>query len=131
MDKINQKDLIGISALLVHAAKIDEHYSDKEKKIILNFIKKIKENNSNSEQILKDAENLENNSNQLLNFTNEIKKKGNDFKSSIVEEVWRIILSDKDIDNYESNLVRRICGLIYFSDKESGEIKLKISRENL
>tara|TARA_Y100001936_G_C15903539_1_gene574600 strand:- start:89 stop:484 length:396 start_codon:yes stop_codon:yes gene_type:complete len=131
MDKINQKDLIGISALLVHAAKIDEHYSDKEKKIILNFINKVKENNSNSEQILKDAENLENNSNQLLNFTNEIKKKGNDFKSSIVEEVWRIILSDKDIDNYESNLVRRICGLIYFSDKESGEIKLKISRENL
>ena len=75
MDKINQKDLIGISALLVHAAKIDEHYSDKEKKIILNFINKVKENNSNSEQILKDAENLENNSNQLLNFTNEIKKK--------------------------------------------------------
>lgn len=66
----------------------------------------------------------------MLNFTNEIKKKGNDFKSSIIEEVWRIVLSDKDIDNYESNLVRRICGLIYFSDKESGEIKLKISKEN-
>ena len=66
----------------------------------------------------------------MLNFTNEIKKKGNDFKSSIIEEIWRIVLSDKDIDNYESNLVRRICGLIYFSDKESGEIKLKISKEN-
>ena len=84
MEKTNQKDLIGISALLVHAAKIDENYSHKEKKIILNFINKVIDNNSNCDQILKEAENLENNSNQLLNFTNEIKKKGNDFKSSII-----------------------------------------------
>ena len=130
MNKINKESVIGISALLVHAAKIDEHYSDSEKKLIKNFIKSYLKDEDTS-QILSKAEEIENNSNQLLNFTNEIKKKGNDFKSSIIEEVWRIVLSDKDIDNYESNLVRRICGLIYFSDKESGEIKLKISKENL
>ena len=126
MHKIDQKELIGISALLIHAAKIDELYSEKEKKIILNFI----ENNLNDKKlktnILVQAEKLEENSNQLLNYTKIIKDSPNKVKSEIVEQLWKILISDNNVDLYESNLMRRICGLIYFSDKESGEIKMRL-----
>ena len=126
MLKIDQKELIGISALLIHAAKIDEIYSEKEKKIILNFI----ENNLNDKKlktnILVQAEKLEENSNQLLNYTKIIKDSPNKVKSEIVEQLWKILISDNNVDLYESNLMRRICGLIYFSDKESGEIKMRL-----
>ncbi len=126
MLKIDQKELIGISALLIHAAKIDELYSEKEKKIILNFI----ENNLNDKKlktnILVQAEKLEENSNQLLNYTKIIKDSPNKIKSEIVEQLWKILISDNNVDLYESNLMRRICGLIYFSDKESGEIKMRL-----
>ena len=126
MLKIDQKELIGISALLIHAAKIDELYSEKEKKIILNFI----ENNLNDKKlktnILVQAEKLEENSNQLLNYTKIIKDSPNKVKSEIVEQLWKILISDNNVDLYESNLMRRICGLIYFSDKESGEIKMRL-----
>ena len=76
--------------------------------------------------ILKKAEEIERNSNQLLNYTNIIKKNSIEIKKDIVEHLWKIIISDKMVDQYESNLMRRICGLIYFPDKESGEIKLKL-----
>ena len=126
MHKFNQKELVGITALLIHAAKIDEIYSDKEKKIILNFIKNnINENNS-TEEILNQAEKLEENSNQLLSYTKIIKDSPLKTKSEIIEELWKILISDDNVDLYESNLMRRICGLIYFSDKESGEIKMKL-----
>ncbi len=126
MSKFEKKEIIGISALLIHAAKIDEIYSEKEKKIIFNFIKNNIEEVSDSEKILSEAENLESNSNQLLNYTKIIKDSSLETKSKIIEELWKILISDNTVDIYESNLMRRICGLIYFSDKESGEIKMRL-----
>ena len=129
MNKLDKKQLTGIAALLVHAAKIDEHYSEKEKKIILLFIKSFAEKSEFVEEILKEAENLEHDSNQLLDFTNIIKKNSQDFKARIVKELWKIIISNDISDEYEANLMRRICGLIYFSDKLSGEIKMSLTLE--
>ena len=125
MNNLNKENVTAISALLVHAAKIDEIYTDQEKKLIKNFIKSyLKDEEIN--ETLKKAEEIENNSNQLLNFTNIIKKKSMDFKKDIIEHLWRVVISDKTVDQYESNLIRRICGLIYFPDKECAEIKLNL-----
>ncbi len=130
--KLDNKELTGIAALLVHAAKIDDDYTDKEKKLILSFIESFIKQEEIAERILKEAENLENNSNQLLNFTNIIKKNSLEMKSIVVKELWKVIISNNINDEYESNLMRRICGLIYFPDKLSGEIKLEIiKRKNL
>ena len=125
MTKLDKDSVIGISALLVHAANIDEIYSDHEKDLIKSFIKSYLEN-ENVNEILKKAEEIENNSNQLLNYTNIIKENSIEVKKDIIEHLWKVIISDNTIDQYESNLMRRICGLIYFSDKECGEIKLKL-----
>ena len=125
MKTLDKKNIIGVAALLVHAAKIDEIYSEKEKILIKDFISSYL-NEGNFDEILKSAEELENNSNQLLNFTNIIKKENNEIKSDIIRHLWKIIISDKNVDLYESNLMRRICGLIYFPDKMSAEIKLQI-----
>ena len=125
MDNLDKKNITGIAALLVHAAKIDENYSDQEKKLVENFIKSYLKD-EDSLEILKKAEEIEKNSNQLLNFTNIVKKNTTEIKSNIIEHLWNIIISDNSIDQYESNLMRRICGLIYFSDKECGEIKLRL-----
>ena len=125
MKTLHQKDIIGITALLVHAAKIDEQYSDHEKILIKEFIKSYLKNDDNDE-ILKKAEEIECNSNQLLSFTNLIKKNTTEVKSDIIEHLWKIIISDNTIDQYESNLMRRICGLIYFPDKMCAEIKLRL-----
>ena len=125
MNTLTKENITGISALLVHAAKIDEQYSNHEKDLVKEFIKSyLKDDNIN--EILENAEKLEQNSNQLLNFTNIIKKENNEVKSDIIRHLWMIIISDKSIDQYESNLMRRICGLIYFSDKMCAEIKLQI-----
>ena len=125
MNKLDKESIVGISALLVHAANIDEIYSEHEKNLIKDFIKSyIKDDDTN--QILKKAEEIENNSNQLLNYTNIIKKNSIDVKKDIIEHLWKVIISDNSIDQYESNLMRRICGLIYFPDKECAEIKLKL-----
>ena len=126
MNKLDKESVIGIAALLVHAANIDEIYSDHEKDLIKNFIKSyLKDDDPN--EILKKAEKIENNSNQLLNYTNIIKKNSMNIKTDIIEHLWKVIISDNTVDQYESNLVRRICGLIYFPDKESAEIKLKLT----
>ena len=125
MNKLDKESIIGISALLVHAAKIDEIYSDQEKNLIKNFIGSYLKNDDVNET-LKKAEEIENNSNQLLYFTNIIKENSTNIKKDIIEHLWKVIISDKNIDQYESNLMRRICGLIYFSDKECAEIKLKL-----
>jgi uncharacterized tellurite resistance protein B-like protein len=125
MNNLDKQSVTGISALLVHAAKIDEIYSEKEKNLIKNFIKSYLKDEDISE-ILKKAEDIENNSNQLLNFTNIIKQNTIDIKKNIIEHLWKVIISDNTIDQYESNLMRRICGLIYFPDKECAEIKLKL-----
>ena len=124
MNKLDKESVIGITALLVHAANIDEMYSDHEKDLIKDFIKSYL--NDDSDKILKKAEEIENNSNQLLNFTNIIKQKSMELKKNIIEHLWKVIISDKTVDQYESNLMRRICGLIYFPDKECAEIKLKL-----
>ena len=125
MNKLNKENVIGISALLVHAAKIDEIYSNHEKDLIKSFIKSYLKD-EDVEDTLKKAEEIEKNSNQLLNFTNIIKQNSMDIKKNIIEHLWRVIISDNTIDQYESNLMRRVCGLIYFSDKECAEIKLKL-----
>ena len=125
MNKLDKDSVTGISALLVHAAKIDEIYSEHEKDLIKNFIKSyLKDSDIN--EILKKAEEIENNSNQLLSFTNIVKNNSMDIKKDIVEHLWKVIISDNTVDQYESNLMRRICGLIYFPDKECAEIKLKL-----
>ncbi|OUV60689.1 MAG: hypothetical protein CBC88_01915 [Candidatus Pelagibacter sp. TMED128] len=128
MNTLDQESIIGVTALLVHAAKIDEKYSENEKKLIREFIKSYLKDD-NIEEILKKAEELEHNSNQLLNFTNSIKKSTVEVKSDIIEHLWKIIISDNLVDQYESNLMRRICGLIYFPDKMSAEIKLKLQND--
>ena len=125
MKKLNKEKVTGLAALLVHAAKIDEIYSEHEKDLIKNFIKSyLKDEDIN--ETLKKAEQIESNSNQLLNFTNIIKQNSIDVKKDVIEHLWKVIISDNTIDQYESNLMRRICGLIYFSDKECAEIKLRL-----
>ena len=125
MHKFNEKEITTIAALLIHAAKIDEIYSDNEKELVKSFIKSyLKDDDVNN--ILKKAEDIEHNSNQLLNYTNIIKQNSMDIKKNIIEHLWKVIISDNSVDQYEANLMRRICGLIYFPDKECGEIKLKL-----
>ena len=125
MNKLDKESVIGITALLVHAANIDEIYSDHERDLIKNFINSYLENDS-PDEILKKAEEIENNSNQLLNYTNIIKENSIEIKKDIIEHLWNVIISDNTVDQYESNLMRRICGLIYFPDKECAEIKLQL-----
>ncbi len=125
MKKLDKDSVLGIAALLVHAANIDEIYSEHERDLIKDFIKSYLES-EDVNAFLKKAEEVEKNSNQLLNYTNIIKNNSIEIKKDIIEHLWKVIISDKTVDQYESNLMRRICGLIYFSDKECGEIKLKL-----
>jgi|TARA_B100001540_G_C15726372_1_gene605499 uncharacterized tellurite resistance protein B-like protein len=127
--KIDIEKLTGIIALFIHVAKIDDNYDEKEKIIIKDFLKSFSKNEQVINDILQKSENLEKNSNQLLNFTNVIKKNSLESKSIIIKELWKIILSDDLTDEYESNMMRRICGLIYFPDKLSGEIKMKLLQD--
>ena len=125
MSNLNLENITGIAALLVHAARIDNQYSSHEKDLIKDFISSYL-SDVDVNEILKNSEKLEQNSNQLLSFTNLVKKNTNEVKSDIIEHLWKIIISDNSIDQYESNLMRRICGLIYFPDKMSAEIKLRL-----
>ena len=127
------EDLIKILALLIYAAKIDENYSEKEKKLIMTFAEMSSNKKLDNEQInslIDQAEQYEKNSNQILEFTQEVKKMDFNTKRRVLEFLWKIILSDNKSDVYESNLMRRICGLLYLPDKLSGEIKLDIIRKN-
>ena len=123
---MNQEDLVGITALLVHVARIDENYTAKEQEIIKKFINSFSKETDTVEDTLQQAETLEANSIQLLGFTDKVKEQSLDIKKDIIEHLWKIIISDENVDHYESNLMRRICGLIYFPDKLCGEIKLKV-----
>ena len=126
------KNLMKMLALLIHAAKIDENYSNKEKELIINFAEMSSKNNLNKDQILsiiKIAEEYEKNSNQILEYTQEVKKMDIDDKKLVLKFLWKIILSDDKSDIYENTLMRRICGLLYLPDKLSGEIKLNIIEE--
>ena len=118
---------IKISALLIHAAKIDEEYTDVEREIIKKAIINLYEITFNeAEELIKKAEKKEQESNQIVEFTKEIKKYTMEFRHKIIEILWKIVYSDRTNDMYESNLIRRVCGLLYVSDKDSGEIKLKV-----
>ena len=130
MSKLDKESVIGISALLVHAANIDEIYSSHEKDLVRNFIKSyLKDEDSN--EILKKAEEVEHNSNQLLNYTNIIKQNSMNVKKDIIEHLWKVIISDNSIDQYEANLMRRLSGLLYIDSKTMGDIKEQIKKENL
>ena len=116
-----------VAALLIHAAKIDENYTDAEKKIIKQTLMQL--NNISSDQtedLIKLAEKKEEESNQIVEFTKEIKKYSMEFRLKIIEVIWKIVYSDGTSDDYESNLIRRICGLLYISGKDNGIIKTKI-----
>ena len=122
----NNKNVL-IIALLIHAAKIDENYTEDEKKIIKKTIMELNKISSNqADELLKLAEKKEEESNQIVEFTKEIKKYSMEFKLKIIEIIWKIVYSDGTSDNYESNLIRRICGLLYISDKDNGIIKTKV-----
>ena len=122
----NSEDLVLVTALLVHAAKMDENYTIDEKKIIEKALSQLtKKKIDEISQIITLAEKKESEANHILNFTREIKKKDINFRKEIINILWKIVLSDGKSDMYESNLIRRVCGLLYISDKESGEIKLK------
>ena len=116
-----------IASLLIHAAKIDDNYTNIEKEIVkkaLLNLNLVKENEV--KDLLKQAEENEKNSNQIIEFTREIKKNSMEFRLKIIEMLWKIVYSDGSSDNYESNLIRRVCGLLYVPDSESGKIKLKV-----
>ena len=122
----NNKNVL-IIALLIHAAKIDENYTENEKTIVRKVIMDLNKISSNqADELLKLAEKKERESNQIIEFTKEIKKYSMKFKLKIVEIIWKIVYSDGTCDNYESTLIRRICGLLYVSDKDNGIIKKKI-----
>jgi len=129
-EKKNLEDeKILIPALLIHAAKIDENYTDIEKKIIKRAIMDLNQvNEDDADELIKNAEKKEEESNQIVEFTREIKKYSMEFRLKIIEIIWKIVYSDGAKDNYESNLIRRICGLLYVSDKDSGVVKTKVQK---
>ena len=125
--KENSNNNILVIALLIHAAKIDENYTEIEKKIIIKAIIQLYNTSFNeSEKLLKLAEKKEEESNKIVEFTREIKKYSMKSRLKIIEIIWKIVYSDDTSDNYESNLIRRICGLLYISDKDNGIIKTKV-----
>ena len=125
-NKKNEEFLTKVASLLIHAAKIDENYTDKEKKIIKKTLIQLGIKESEADQIMLTAEINEEKSNQILDFTREIKNADSEFKIKITETLWSIIYSNKEEDMYESNLMRRLAGLLYLDNKIVGDIKEKI-----
>ena len=128
--KNNDKNLINIAALLIHAAKIDLDYSTKEENIIEQTMLKIGAKKESVKEIIQNGKEVENNSNQILEFTKEVKNMSNENKIKIIESLWRIIYSNNEADIYETNLMRRLAGLLYIDSKIMGDIKEKIKQEN-
>ena len=132
--KMAMKDktfLINIAALLIHAAKIDENFTEKEEKIVQECLLKLGANKENLTSLIEQSKKIEKESNQILDFTKEIKKMKENEKIKIIETLWKIIYSNKDEDMYESNLMRRLSGLLYIDYKIMGNIKEKIKKEYL
>ena len=124
--KENNVSLLAVASLLIHSAKIDENFTDKEKKIIQNALIEMGANNDNLIEIMKEAENKEKDSNQILDFTRQIKNIEEEDKKIIIEALWNIIYSDENADMYETNLMRRLSGLLYLDNKTVGDIKEKV-----
>tara|TARA_Y100000992_G_scaffold106735_1_gene69491 strand:- start:110 stop:523 length:414 start_codon:yes stop_codon:yes gene_type:complete len=128
--EINENNfLIKICALLVHAAKIDEDYTQEEEEIIKTTLKELGLDKEKISETIKQAKSLEENSNQILDFTKEIKNLSEKEKIKIIETLWTIIYSNKDADIYETNLMRRLGGLLYIDNKTMGDIKEKVKKE--
>ena len=128
--KNNNEYLTKIAALLIHAAKIDENFSSIEKNIIEQTLLKIGANNNDVNEIIENAQKIEENSNQILDFTKEVKNMSKENKIKIIETLWKIIYSNKIADDYETNLMRRLAGLLYIDNKIMGDIKERIKKEN-
>ena len=125
-NEVIEDPLTKIAALLIHVAKIDENYTQKEKEIIKKAIIKLSSKNESIDEIIAKAEEKEKNSNQILDFTKEVKNMDEDSKIKIVEALWNIIYSDSNADMYENSLMRRLTGLLYLDPKIVGNIKKKI-----
>ena len=130
-NKNNNDNFIKIAALLIHAAKIDEDYTDLEKKIIEQTIVDFGAKEDDLEFIMKKAKEIEENSNQILDFTKEVKSLENQKKIRIIETLWKIIYSNREADIFETNLMRRLGGLLYIDNKTLGDIKEKIKKNIL
>ena len=124
--EVIENSLVKIAALLIHVAKIDENYTQKEREIIKKAIMKLSSKNEIIDNVIIKAEKIEKNSNQILDFTREVKNMNEDSKIKIVEVLWSIIYSDTNADVYENNLMRRLTGLLYLDPKIVGNIKKKI-----
>jgi uncharacterized tellurite resistance protein B-like protein len=129
-EPIENSNLIKVTALLIHTAKIDENFSKKEEEIIEQALLKMGVNKQNIQEIINQGKIIEENSNQILEFTKEVKNMDEKDKIKIIETLWQIIYSNKNADIYESNLMRRLGGLLYIDNKIMGDIKDKIKKEN-
>ena len=127
----NDNFLTKVCALLIHAAKIDENYTDKEEEIIKKTLSELGLEDKNISNTVKEAKIIEENSNQILDFTREVKNLPNKDKIVIVESLWSIIYSNKEADIYETNLMRRLAGLLYIDNKTMGDIKERVKNHNL
>ena len=127
----NNSYIFKITALLIHAAKIDEKYSTEEEQIIKKTLLDLGSTQNELEDIIKKAKQIEQNANQILDFTREVKNLQEKDKIKIIKSLWRIIYSNKDADIYETNLMRRLSGLLYIDSKTMGDIKEQIKKENL
>ena len=122
----NHLSLISVAALLIHSAKIDENFTLKEKSIIKKALIEMGADKNNIDKLLEDAELKENDANQILEFTKEVKNKSIEEKKIVIEALWKIIYSDENADIYETNLMRRLSGLLYLDSKVVGDIKEKV-----
>ena len=129
--KDKNNNLVKVAALLIHAAKIDEDYSFEEENVIKELLLKIGAKNEDIDDLIKESKKIEEDSNQILDFTREIKNMDQENKIKIIESLWKIIYSDKNADIYETGLMRRLAGLLYIDSKIMGDIKEKIKKENL
>ena len=130
-DYSKENGFIKIAALLIHAAKIDENFSEKEEIIIKKTISDLGAKKEDIEEIFNEGKEIENNTNQILDFTKKVKNMNEKEKIKIIESLWRIIYSNEEADIYETNLMRRLAGLLYIDSKIMGDIKEKIKKENI
>tara|TARA_B100001250_G_scaffold316957_1_gene279393 strand:+ start:2830 stop:3255 length:426 start_codon:yes stop_codon:yes gene_type:complete len=124
--KNDDLSLISVASLLIHSAKIDENFTDKERKIIKDSLVEMGADTNQIDKIIEEAESIEKNSNQMLDFTREVKNINEKDKEIIIEALWNIIYSDENADMYETNLMRRLSGLLYLDSKVVGDIKERV-----
>ena len=126
----DNSDLLNVACLMIHAAKIDENYTDKEEEIIKKTLNELGVEDENIYKTIEEAKVIEENSNQILDFTKEVKNLPEQDKIKIVEALWSIVYSNNDADIYETNLMRRLAGLLYIDNKTMGDIKEKIKQNS-